>query len=206
MNTEILKNISYGVYVISTNDETKSTGCIANSVIQVTQDTIAISINHNNYTNECIKKSKKFAISILDENIEDNIIPTFGFQSGREINKFENIEKVNFDNLDVIKNSIGYLTCTLIDSLETSTHTIFLGKIINGDILNNNKNPMTYAYYHKVKKGLSPKNAPTYIEPKNETGYKCSICGYLYVGDITKENNDFVCPICKQNKNVIIKV
>ena len=124
----------------------------------------------------------------------------------KEINKFENIEKVNFDNLDVIKNSIGYLTCTLIDSLETSTHTIFLGKIINGDILNNNKNPMTYAYYHKVKKGLSPKNAPTYIEPKNETGYKCSICGYLYVGDITKENDDFICPICKQNKNVFIKV
>lgn len=205
MDNEILKSISYGVYVISTFDDTKSTGCIANSLIQVTQDTIAISINHNNYTNECIKNSNKFAVSILSENVEDNIIPTFGFQCGKNINKFENIEKINKNGIDVIKNSIGYLICEIIDKMETQTHTIFLGKIIDGDIFNNEP-PMTYAYYHQVKKGTSPKNAPTYIEPKNKTGYKCSICGYLYEGDIEKENDDFVCPVCKQNKKVFVKV
>jgi len=205
MNSEILKNISYGVYVVSTLNDEKSTGCIANSVMQVTQDVVAVSINHNNFTNECIKKSKKIAISILAQDVEDNIIPIFGFQTGREVDKFENVEKINVDNIDVIKNSIGYLILDVENITETSTHTIFLGKIINGDVLNN-KTPMTYAYYHQIKKGLSPKNAPTYIEPKNEIGYKCSICGYLYEGDIAKESDDYICPICKQNKSVFKKV
>ena len=204
MNNEILKSISYGVYVVSTLNNEKTTGCIANSIMQVTQDTIAVSINHNNFTNECIKKSKKIAISILAQDVEDNIIPIFGFQTGREVDKFENIEKINIDNIDIIKNSIGYLILDVTDTLETSTHSVFLGKIINGDVLNN-KIPMTYAYYHQIKKGLSPKNAPTYIEPKKETGYKCSICGYLYEGDITKEPDDYICPICKQNKSVFKK-
>ena len=101
MNSEILKNISYGVYVVSTLNNEKSTGCIANSVMQVTQDVVAVSINHNNFTNECIKKSNKIAISILSQDVEDNIIPVFGFQTGREIDKFENIEKINIDNIDI---------------------------------------------------------------------------------------------------------
>lgn len=205
MNTEILKNISYGVYVISTSNNEKSTGCIANSVMQITQDIIAISINHNNFTNECIKKASKFAISILAQDVNDNIIPVFGFQSGKEIEKFKNFEKTNIENIDVLNDSIGYLICEVVNIVETSTHSIFLGKIIAGEIFNN-RTPMTYAYYHQVKKGLSPKNAPTYIEQKEETGYKCSICGYIYQGDITKENEDFICPVCKQNKSVFVKI
>lgn len=205
MNSEILKNISYGVYVITTTDGTKSTGCIANSVMQITQDTLAISMNHKNYTNECIKKQRKFAVSILSTNVEDNIIPTFGFQTGREVDKFLNTEKVSIDGLDVIKDSIGYLICELVDTLETETHSVFLAKIKDGEIFKN-ETPMTYAYYHQVKKGTSPKNAPTYIESKEETGYKCKICGFVYKGDITKEKDDYICPVCKQPKSVFEKI
>ena len=206
MNNEILKNISYGVYAATTKDNEKSTGCIVNSVMQVTQDSLAISINHDNYTNECIKNNKKFAISILSENVDDLIIPTFGFQTGRKINKFENIEKITVDNVDVIKNSIGYLICEVINSIETTTHTVFIAKILDGDVLNN-QTPMTYAYYHKVKKGTSPKNAPTYIENKEQKqGYKCSVCGYIYEGDRDNEDENFVCPVCMQPKSVFIEI
>ena len=205
MNKDILKNISYGVYVVSTKNSDKSTGCIVNSIMQVTSDTIALSVNHQNYTNESLKKNKKFAVSILPVDVDDNIIPVFGFQSGRDCNKFENIEKINIEGIDVIKNSVGYLVCELTDKIiETDTHSLFLAKITDGDVLNN-KEPMTYAYYHKVKKGTSPKTAPTYIEEKtNNSGlaYKCKICGYIYNGDITKEPDSYICPVCKQPKSV----
>ena len=163
MNKDVLRNISYGVYVVSTKNDNKSTGCIVNSIMQVTNDTIALSVNHQNYTNESLKKNKKFAISILSTDVDDNVIPVFGFQSGRDCEKFKDIEKIDVQGIDVIKNSIGYLICELTDKvIETDTHSLFLAKILDGDILNN-KEPMTYAYYHKVKKGNSPKKAPTYL-------------------------------------------
>ncbi len=208
MNKDILRNISYGVYVVSTSDGTKSTGCIVNSIMQVSSDTVALSINHQNYTNECLKKNKKFGISILSQDVDDNIIPVFGFQSGRDCEKFKNIEKINIDRIDVIKDSIGYLICELTgDIIETQTHSLFLARILDGDILNK-KEPMTYAYYHKVKKGTSPKTAPTYIEEKvtDELAYKCKICGYIYKGDITKEPDDYICPICKKPKSFFEKI
>ena len=209
MNKNVLRNISYGVYVVSTYDDNKSTGCIVNSIIQVSSDTVAISVNHQNYTNECLKKSKKFGISILATDVDDNIIPVFGFQSGRDCDKFKDIEKINIQGIDIIKNSIGYLICELTgDVIETDTHSLFLGRILDGDILNE-KEPMTYAYYHSVKKGTSPKTAPTYIEEKintNELMYKCKICGYIYKGDINNEPDDYICPICKKPKSFFEKV
>ena len=208
MNKDVLRNISYGVYVVSTYDDNKSTGCIVNSIMQVSSDTIALSINHQNYTNECIKKNKKFAVSILSEDVDDNIIPVFGFQSGRDCDKFQNVEKINVQGIDIIKDSIGYLICELTgDIIETDTHSLFLAKIIDGDILNP-KTPMTYAYYHKVKKGTSPKTAPTYIEekPTGELAYKCKICGYIYKGDINKEPDDYICPVCKKPKSFFEKI
>ncbi len=205
MNSEILRSLSYGVYVISTHDDIKQTGCIANSLMQVTVDTVALSINHNNYTNECIKKNKKFAVSILSQEVDDNIIPVFGFQSGKNINKFDNIEQITIDGLSIVKNSIGYLICEVVQIVETSTHSIFIAKILDGDVFNN-QTPMTYAYYHKVKKGSSPKNAPTYIKPEIKEGYRCKVCGYLYEGDFDALPCDFVCPVCKQPKSNFEKI
>lgn len=208
MNKSVLWKLSYGVYAITTLNGDKPTGCIANSVMQITYDTVAVSINHNNFTNECIKKSRKFAISILGENCDENIIPTFGFQTGRAVDKFKNIDSIDVENLKVLKNSVGYLICEVDDILETETHTVFLGKIKDGQSLSDIP-PMTYAYYHKIKNGKSPKNAPTYIEENistNTIAYKCSICGFVYNGDITKEPEDYICPICKQPKSVFAKI
>ena len=207
MNTDVLKNISYGVYVVSTYGENRSTGCIVNSIMQITRDIVAVSINHQNYTNERIKTTNKFIISILPEDIDDNVIPVFGFQCGRDVDKFSNIEKTTISGIDIIKNCIGYIVCEVVDAVETQTHTVFLAKIVDGDMLNN-KPPMTYAYYHEIRKGLSPKTAPTYIDEqhKQTSGYRCKICGYVYSGDINLEPEDYVCPICKKPKSFFEKI
>ena len=163
MDKNVLRNLSYGVYAVSTLDGDRAVGCIANSIIQVTYDTVAVSMNHENFTHECMEKTGKFSISIFGEDIEMNTIAFLGFQSGKDRNKFEKIETITVDGLPVVKNSVGYLICDLVDKLDTETHTIFLGKITGGEMLSDSKTPMTYDYYHKVKKGNSPKKAPTYL-------------------------------------------
>lgn len=213
MNINAFRNMSYGVYIISTWDGERPTGCTANCAVQITSNpaTIAISINHDNYTHQCIEQSGKFAISILGENTDPSIIGTFGFQSGKEVNKFDSVQYKVLGDMPIITDGCTYMTCEVINKMETDTHTVFLGKVIDADILSDDA-VMTYAYYHKVIKGKSPKNAPTYIaeEPEEENKtekYVCSICKYEYDGEIPFEElpDDYICPICKQPKSVFKK-
>lgn len=218
INQNAFRSMSYGVYVISTLDGDRPTGCIANSAMQVTAEpaTIAVSINHDNYTNGCIEKTGKFAISILREQSDSGLIGTFGFQSGKDINKFDGVESVAKEGISVVADACGYIVCKVIHKMETSTHTVFLGEVIEADVLKAG-DAMTYAYYHKVVKGKSPKNAPTYIAEETEDikaeetrsgKWVCGICGYEYKGAVPFEElpDDFVCPLCKQPKSVFKKV
>ncbi len=213
INQNAFRDMSYGVYVVSTLDGTRPTGCVANSAMQITAEpaTIAVSINHDNYTNSCIEKTGKFAISILSEESEPGLIGTFGFQSGKDINKFDGVESVVKEGISVVADACGYVVCKVINKMETATHTVFLGEVIDADVLNK-ENAMTYAYYHKVVKGKSPKNAPTYIAEETEevkaAKWVCGICGYEYDGSVPFEevSEDFTCPLCKQPKSVFKKV
>lgn len=165
MNNNVFRNLSYGVYIVSCKNGEKYTGCTVNSIMQISSSPaiIALSVNKNNYTHICLCKNKKFAVSILSENSNPLSIGTFGFRSGRDFEKFSVIDYLLKDNLPVIKDSCGYLICEIQDKIETSTHTLFTAKVLDGEILNDKK-PMTYTYYHNVIKGTSPKSAPTYIE------------------------------------------
>lgn len=168
MNSNAFRNLSYGVYVLSVWDGERPTGCTVNSVMQITSDpaTIAVSVNRNNYTNQCIDKSGKFAVSVLGEKITPIVIGTFGFHSGKDKDKFAKVPYEIKDGMPVVKEACAYITCEVINKMETDTHTVFLGKVKDADILSDDE-PMTYAYYHKVIKGKSPKNAPTYIAEEN---------------------------------------
>ncbi len=209
MNNKVLQTLSYGVYVITTSDKGRGTGCIANSVMQITSSpaTLAVSMNHGNYTNSCIQECGKFAVSILSEQSDRSIIGTFGFQSGKETNKLASVDFTLKEGLPIITDSCGYIVCRVIGKMETTTHTVFLGEIIDGDVLEG-KTPMTYAYYHNVVKGKSPKNAPTYIAEEDgapapsSRKWVCSVCGYVYDGDTPFEElpESYVCPVCKQPK------
>lgn len=206
MNENVLRNLSYGVYIVSTLDGERPTGCIANSAMQIMASpaTLAVSIHHDNYTNKCIEKTGMFAVSILSQSSDPSLIGVFGFKSGKDTDKFDGISYQTADGMPYVEDACGYLVCRLTDRFETPTHTIFMGEIVEGDVLKTDE-PMTYAYYHKVVKGSSPKNAPTYIpeskeekQDGNTKKYICEVCGYIYEGP--EMPDDYKCPICGVGK------
>jgi len=213
MNTKIFRSMSYGVYVVGTLDNERPTGCIANSIMQITSSpaTVAVSINHDNYTNGCIEKTGKFAFSILSQESDPGLIGDFGFQSGKDADKFEGIPYELPEGVPVVKDSCGYVVCKVIQKMEASTHTVFLGEVIAGETYEGSGEAMTYAYYHNVVKGRSPKNAPTYLPEEDEkktgaktTKYICQVCGYVYEGEVLPA--DFICPVCKQGADKFKKL
>ena len=167
MDTKIFRDLSYGVYITTTLDGQRPTGCITNSVMQITSSpaTLAVSVNHDNFTNGCIAKTGKFAVSILPENTDPVLIGAFGFQSGKDKDKFAGVDYELAEGIPVVKASMGYMVCKVISTMETSTHTVFLGEVIAAEVYERTAPAMTYAYYHAVLKGKSPKNAPTYQPP-----------------------------------------
>lgn len=204
INIDVFKDISYGMYIVGTLDGKREVGCIVNSIMQITSQNpiIAISINNDNYTKKCIEETKIFSVSVLTEEVDKNVISTFGFSSSKDNNKWENIESIKVNNMPVLKASCGYMICEIVDKIETDTHTVFLGKVIQADKLLNDV-PMTYRYYHNVIKGKSPKTAPSYVEEKEvKNKYVCDVCGYVYNGDIPFEElpYDYKCPICGVGK------
>lgn len=216
MDISILYKMSYGVYILSVMDGDRPTGCVANSAMQITVEppTVAVSISKNNFSNECIRKAKKFSLSILHESCDPSIIGNFGFSSGKDVDKFEGIEYEMIDGVPVVKDSIGAIVLELRDSMETSTHTVFLGEMVDGVIFNKEE-PMTYAYYHNVLKGKTAKNAPTYRgEDENEEvqvskkkhAFKCKVCGYIEETDFDELPEDYKCPICKKDRTFFEKL
>ena len=207
MDKKVLRNLSYGVYAVTSRDKDKNVGCIANSIMQVTSNpsVIAVSINHDNYTNKVIKENNKFGVSILKETTDAKIIGTFGYKSSKDNDKFDGINFKEISEIPVLENTCGYMVCKVIDTMETSTHTVFLGEVIEADDYST-ENPMTYKYYHENLKGSSPKNAPTYEETSTsqvdkgskKRRWRCSICGYIHEADELPD--DFKCPICGVGK------
>lgn len=197
MDKNIFRDITYGMYVVTT----KNAGCIINTMTQITSENpiISISINKNNYTNKKLKEERNFAVSIISEKTNPNLISVFGFQTSKEKDKFDNFDYEEINNIKVLKEeTTGYLICEVIDIIDSETHDIFLGRVVDTKKLNDNQ-PMTYKYYHEVVKGKAPKNAPTYIEEKvEEDTYVCDICGYTQKGEIP---DDFICPICGMGKS-----
>ena len=225
MDLKVLRSLSYGMYVVASHMDDKINAQIANTVFQITSEppTIAISINKENLTHEFIESSKEFSVSILSENVPIKMIGQFGFKSGRDIDKFEGINFKYFKTKApvIIDSCLGYIEAKVVNSMDMGSHTLFIGEIINADKLSDEK-PMTYAYYHEVKRGKSPKTAPTYIkeeikvkkEENKMKKYVCTVCGYVYDpekgdpdGGIAPGTafedipDDWVCPVCGVSKS-----
>jgi flavin reductase (DIM6/NTAB) family NADH-FMN oxidoreductase RutF len=167
MNQNALHKIGYGLYVVTSNKDDKINGQIANTVFQITSKppTLAVSINKENYTHEFIKQSRSFVVNVLDRDSEMVFIGRFGFKCGRDIDKFDGIKYrlSQLGNPILEETSVAYLEIRVEKEVDMGTHTVFIGEIVDGDIMSDGE-PMTYAYYHQVKKGKAPKSAPTYIE------------------------------------------
>ncbi len=218
MDTKIFTKMSYGVYIVTSMDGERPVGCIANSIMQITSSpaSVAVSINHDNYTNGCIEKTGKFAFSVMAEDSDTGLIGNFGFRSGKDVDKFEHVGYEMVQGLPVVKYTCGYVVCKVTDKMETATHTVFLGEVIDTGSYEGMGDAMTYAYYHNVVKGKSPKNAPTYL-PEKEDGnalgdesrdgkkekYVCQVCGFVYEGESLPD--DYKCPVCGVGADKFVK-
>jgi len=167
VNHKALHNCTYGLYVICSRKGDRLNGQIANTVFQVTSEppTIAVSINKQNLTHEFISESKVFTASILSQDTPLSFIGHFGFKSGREVDKLKDVNyKLGETKAPIIlDHSLAYLEAKVINQVDVGTHTIFIGEVVEADVLNEGE-PMTYAYYHQVKRGTTPKTAPSYIK------------------------------------------
>ena len=223
MNRAALYKISYGLYIVTSGQDEKFNGQVANSMFQVTSNpsTVAISISKENYTHGLIKLSRKFVVSILAEAAPMNFIGLFGFKSGRDVNKLQNVKtKTGTTKVPIVlENTVAYIEVELEKDLDCGTHTIFVGNIVDGDIISNEE-PLTYAYYQQVKGGKSPKTAPTYVKdepaaaPQATANYVCSVCGYVYDEALGDPDNgiapgtkfedlpeSWTCPVCGADKS-----
>ncbi|GAI21343.1 unnamed protein product, partial [marine sediment metagenome] len=221
-NVKALYKLGYGLYVVSSRKGDRLNGQIANTVFQITSEppTIAVSINKNNLTHAFIKESKVLAASVLSQDTPLSFIGHFGFKSGRDIDKLEGISyKIGETQAPVVTdNTLAYLEARVIQEVDVGTHTIFVGELAGADVIKEGE-PMTYAYYHQVKRGTTPKTAPSYIEEKKEVKpkmakYECTVCGYIYDSELGDPDGDiepgtpfeeipadWVCPVCGAAKD-----
>lgn len=220
MDRNALRKLGYGVYVVTSGKEDKCNGQIANTVFQITSEPaiIAVSINKDNYTHDLLKKTGVFAVSVLSKNAPLKFIGSFGFRCGRDVNKFDGVNfKIGKTGTRIVlDNVIAYIEAEVVQEVDAGTHTLFIGKAVNAEIVND-EDPMTYAFYHEVKRGTTPQSAPTYSKVKEErqkVKYRCTICNYIYDPEKGDPNSgvkpgtpfenlpeDWVCPICGATKD-----
>jgi ferric-chelate reductase [NAD(P)H] len=167
MNVKALHSVSYGLYVVTSKKDEKRNGQIANTVFQVASQpvTIAVSINKQNLTHEYIGESEVFAVSILSKDTPLPFIGRFGFRSGREIDKLEGVNfKMGKTGAPIVlDNALAWLEAKVVGKLDVGSHTLFTAEVVDADVLADGE-PMTYAYYHLVKRGSTPKTAPVHVE------------------------------------------
>jgi len=207
---------------VSSRKGDRLNGQIANSVFQITSQppTIAVSINKGNLTHEFIKESKVLVVSVLSQDTPLSFIGHFGFKSGRDIDKLEGIGyRMGETQAPVVTdNTLAYIEARVIQEVDVGTHTIFIGELAGAEIMKEGE-PMTYAYYHQVKRGTTPKTAPSYIGDEEAKvlkapKYRCAVCGYVYdpeLGDpdggikprtpFEELPDDWECPICGASKS-----
>jgi flavin reductase (DIM6/NTAB) family NADH-FMN oxidoreductase RutF/rubredoxin len=227
MDLNALRKIGYGMYLIGAYQGERRNAQVANTVFQISSEppTLAVSINKDNLTHEFIKSSRVFSASVLTESTPLPFIGTFGFNSGRQIDKLKGVNyKFGRTGAPVIlENANACYEAEVIQDIDVGTHTIFIGRVVAAEILSDAPG-MTYDYYHKVKRGVTPKSAPSYIAKEKEAmvnmdKYECTVCGYIYdpaLGDhdasilpgtpFDKLPDTWVCPVCGAGKSEFKKL
>lgn len=208
MDQSAMFQLSYGVYLASVTYDGKDNGCIVNSFAQVTNEPIQVSLtlNKKNLTEAMIEQAKQFHVTTLSKQVDMELIRSFGFRSGNDVDKFAQVNHVKRDTLGnayIEDGGCASYTCKVVQTMDLGTHVMFIAEVIDAEVINKEE-PMTYAYYHQVKNGTTPPNATTYQKEVKQTGWRCTICGYIYEGETLPE--DYVCPICNAPASVFEKI
>ena len=196
MNEKAMHKLSYGLFVLTARDGDRDNGCIVNTAIQAASapNQLSVCVNKANYTNEMIQKTGKFVVSIISQGAEFDLFKHFGFQSGRDVNKFDGFtDYARCENglCYITKGTNAYISVTVTGTQDLGSHTMFVGTIDDMEILSDERSA-TYEYYFE---NIKPKPQAVGETQDGKTIWRCTICGYEYVGDELPQ--DFVCPICK---------
>jgi flavin reductase (DIM6/NTAB) family NADH-FMN oxidoreductase RutF/rubredoxin len=224
IDSKAFYSLSYGLYIVSTQDGDKTAGCIVNTFQQVTSTPprISVAINKDNHTSQVIQKSGTFSAVSLAQSASMELIGLFGFQSSRDIDKFVDIsfECDGHGMPFVAEQVVARFAVKVYQTLDVGTHLLFVGDVIEAEVLSSEE-PMSYAYYHQVKGGKTPPKASSYkanedvekSDPQSPstspaasgtTAWRCTICGYIEKTDELPD--DFVCPICKKGKEFFERI
>jgi flavin reductase (DIM6/NTAB) family NADH-FMN oxidoreductase RutF/rubredoxin len=231
VNKKAFYKITYGLYIVCSRDGNNINGHISNTVFQITADPpkFAVASHKDNLTTQYIQRSRLFTVSVLPQDVSLQFIGPWGFKSGRETDKFKSVNfRYGLTGVPIILDkTVAFIECEVEEMIDTGTHILFIGKVVDADILDNSAKPLTYAYYRDAIKGLSPHNSPTYLPDKAEPAparvevtssrlvrYQCTVCGHIYdpaEGDPSTGippgtsfedlPEDWTCPICGVGKN-----
>lgn len=192
MDNKAMFKLTYGLFVITAKEGEKDNGCIVNTVSQVTSspNRISVAINKQNYTHDMIMATGIFNVSILTEKSTFATYKNFGFQSGRHVDKFEQISYVRAENgvVYIPEETNAVICANVVEKVDLGTHTLFIADVTDAIVLSE-ENSVTYDYYHKNIKEKPNK------DENIKKGWVCTICGYIYEGEELPA--DFICPLCK---------
>ena len=200
----MLTKISYGLYVLSVSGE-HDNACITNTLTQVSNDPVllTVAVSKMNYTNEILTKTGNFTASIISEAASFDLFKRFGFRSGRTVDKFAGfsaVKRTKNGTFAITEGTTGYISGKVRQIIDAGTHSIFLADVVDMDQLSE-VGPATYAYYHAH---IKPKPQAVGQTQAGKTIWRCTICGYEYVGDELPPA--YFCPICKHSAASFVKV
>lgn len=190
-----MHKLSYGLFICTARSGGRDNGCIINTAIQAASspNTIVIALNKTDFTHDMIMESGEFNISILSEDAVFDTFRHFGYQSGRDVDKFAELDFRRAENgiayIDTPETN-AYISGKVKETVDLGSHTLFIAEVTAGEILRDTASA-TYAYYFANIKPAAPK--PEGDAPKK--GWICTVCGYIYEGEELPP--DFICPICK---------
>lgn len=196
MNTKAMYKLTYGLFVLTAKQGAKDNGCIINTAIQAASEPnqMSIAVNKANYTHDMVKATGEFTVSVISEKASFDLFKRFGFQSGRDVNKFDGFTGMNRASNGiyyVTEGTNAYFTVKVEKTEDLGSHTMFIGTITDMEVLSDD-NSVTYSYYQD---NIKPKPQAVGKTEDGQTIWRCRICGYEYVGEELPE--DFICPICK---------
>lgn len=205
MNEKAMFKLSYGLFVLTAKDAGKDNGCIINTAMQAASapNQLCVCVNKESYTHDMIVKTKKFNVSVISRDAEFELFKHFGFQSGRDVNKFSSFKECSRGKNNIFyitKGTNAYISVNVQKTEDLGSHTMFIGEITDMEILSDALS-VTYEYYLE---NIKPKPQSVGVSKDGKTIWRCIICGYEYVGDELPE--DFICPICKHPASDFEKV
>ena len=191
MDKKAMYKLTYGLFILTAREGEKDNGCIVNTVTQVTTEPnrITVAVNKKNYTHDMIQRTGSFNVSVLTEDSKFDTYKHWGFQSGANVDKLEEIAYQRAENgiVYIAEECNAYISAKVISATDLGTHTLFLAEVTDAGVLSDGES-VTYSYYQKKIKA-APKT------DGKKKGFVCTVCGYIYEGDVLPE--DFVCPLCK---------